>query len=207
MTTRLLIFARAPVPGQVKTRLIKTLGSEGAARLAHRMFEHTVSAARDSALDPIELHVTPDVRHSTFVSAAARYGLTIHQQVPGDLGTRMCTALSRSLHGVSSALLVGTDCPGLDAQVLRTAALLLMGTDLVFVPAFDGGYVLVGARASVGSQLEHVFSDIPWGGPEVMERTRTRILEAGLHWEELPALADIDDPDDLRWVPHAWLAP
>ena len=123
-------------------------------------------------------------------------------QGEGDLGARMQRALNRWLAREGRALLIGTDAPALDAAVLRAAALALDEHDAVFVPAFDGGYVLVGLRRSGAP----IFSDMVWSTPTVMAQTRERLAGAGWRHLELAAMADIDEPADLRWLPsQPWL--
>jgi glycosyltransferase A (GT-A) superfamily protein (DUF2064 family) len=99
------------------------------------------------------------------------------------------------------ALLIGTDAPSLDATVLRQASSALQAHDVVFVPALDGGYALVGQRMAD----PRWFSDMRWSHDRVMEETRERLRAAGVRWAELPAVADVDEPADLRHLPPGWL--
>lgn len=200
--TALIVFAKAPVAGQAKTRLMPALGAEGAAALAARLLQHTLAAAQASGCRPLTLCVTPDAQHPAFVQAAAAGAVALALQGPGDLGQRMHRALGRALAQGRPALLIGTDAPALDAAVLRAAARALATHDAVFVPALDGGYALVGlARAA-----PTLFSSMAWSTPQVMDHTRARARQAGLRWAELPALADIDEPADLVHLPPGWLA-
>jgi rSAM/selenodomain-associated transferase 1 len=142
--TALIVFAKAPVAGRAKTRLIPALGAEGAAALAARLLDHTMRQAADAGLNALELCVAPDAAHPRLQGAAARHGAVLTLQGEGDLGARMQRALSRRLALHERVLLIGTDAPSLDARVLRAAAAALDGHDAVFVPALDGGYALVG---------------------------------------------------------------
>jgi len=142
--TALIVFAKAPVAGRAKTRLIPALGAEGAAALAARLLDHAMQQAAEAGLGAIELCVTPDATHPLLQAAAARHGAVLSVQGEGDLGARMQRALSRRLAGHARVLLIGTDAPSLDAGVLRAAAQALAAHDAVFVPALDGGYALVG---------------------------------------------------------------
>lgn len=91
-------------------------------------------------------------------------------------------------------LLIGTDCPALTERHLAAAeAALAQGNDAVFIPAEDGGYVLIGLQRP----CPEVFRDIAWSTAHVMAQTRARLLEAGLRWKELETLWDIDRPADL----------
>ena len=142
--TALIVFAKAPVAGRAKTRLIPALGAEGAAALAARLLDHAMQQAAEAGLGAIELCVAPDAAHPLLQAAAARHGAVLSVQGEGDLGARMQRALSRRLAGHERVLLIGTDAPSLDAGVLRAAAQALAAHDAVFVPALDGGYALVG---------------------------------------------------------------
>ena len=113
----------------------------------------------------------------------------------------MHRALARSLMRHGRALLIGTDAPSLDATVLRQAASALQEHDAVFVPALDGGYALVGQRRAD----PRWFSDMQWSHDRVMEVTRERLRAAGVRWTELPPVADIDEPLDLKHLPPGWL--
>jgi len=203
--TALIVFARAPVPGSAKTRLISALGADGAAALARRMLDHTVATALASELGPVTLCVTPDPCHPAFAAFATDARVRLDAQQGRGLGDRMRRALLRALHTVPRALLFGTDCPALSSMMLREAAARLDGHDLAFVPATDGGYVLVGASAAVADRVPQTFDGIDWGTDRVMVQTRARLEAAGLRSVELPALPDIDRPEDLRWVPSDWM--
>lgn len=102
------------------------------------------------------------------------------------------------------ALVIGTDCPALTAAELRVAArALLEGNDAVFVPAEDGGYVLVGLRHALAS----LFYGVPWGSDRVMDHTRERLRRAGLRWRELPPSWDVDRPEDFDRLCASGLMP
>ena len=201
--TAVVVFARAPRAGATKTRLIPALGAEGAARLHARMVEHAVRTAADASVGPVTLACAPDAAHPLFSALAEETGCALETQAPGDLGARMHAALSAALRTAPAAILIGSDCPSLTAACLADAAArLLAGDDVVLGPALDGGYVLVGCR----QPRPALFRDIPWGGPEVLARSRDRLREAGLRWSELAARGDIDEPGDLVRLPAGWLA-
>jgi glycosyltransferase A (GT-A) superfamily protein (DUF2064 family) len=113
----------------------------------------------------------------------------------------MDRALKRVLNTHSRVLLAGTDAPSLDTAVLRAAAAALDRFEAVFVPALDGGYVLVGLTRPASS----LFSDMIWSNPQVMAATRARATAAQLRWTELAPVADIDEPADLVHLPSGWL--
>jgi uncharacterized protein len=192
--TLTLVFAKAPIAGEVKTRLIPRLGAAGAAQLHEKLVRHTLTAVRGAALGDIALCCAPDCAHPFFPQCAGEFGALLQPQSTGNLGDRMHAAISQKLAGYARVLLVGTDCPGLDAEALSAAAAgLAPGTDLVFVPAEDGGYVVIGARRVTPA----VFDGIDWGSAEVMQQTRDRLQALGWVWREQPALWDVDRPADL----------
>lgn len=201
MSTPIIVFAKAPVPGLAKTRLAPALGEVGAAALAERMLRHALAQAVAADVGPVELCAAPDTSHPALQAAAAERGVRLAEQGTGDLGLRMHRALARSLMRHGRALLIGTDAPSLDAAVLRQAASALQDHDAVFVPSLDGGYALVGQRRADARW----FSDMRWSHARVMEDTRERLRAAGVRWAELPAVADIDEPADLVHLPLGWL--
>jgi rSAM/selenodomain-associated transferase 1 len=193
-STPLVVFAKAPVPGKAKTRLIPALGATGAVRLQEAMIERTLRTARAAGLGSVELCCTPDPSHPFFAECAQRHGVTLTAQGGGNLGMRMLAAFERVVQSAGRTLLVGSDCPALTPDHMRGAAMALAtGQDAVFTPAEDGGYVLVGL-ARVAPSL---FEDIAWGGPDVMRTTRLRLTALGWRWRELAELWDVDRAEDL----------
>ncbi len=197
----LIVFAKAPVPGYAKTRLARVMGAEAAARLSSRMLTETLTHAIEAGIGRVELCCAPDTTHPEFTRAAVEHGVSLTSQGEGDLGTRMGRALTRSLHVHSHVLLIGADAPSLDAACLRDAAAALRTHAAVFVPAADGGYVLVG----LARPMPTLFEGIAWGSSDVMAQTREHLRAWGIDAMELPSLHDVDEPEDLVHVPNAWL--
>lgn len=189
------VFAKAPIPGSAKTRLIPALGAEDAAELHARLVHHTLQNAIAANIGTVTLWCAPDFQHPLFAECIKKYGVTVQTQQGDDLGQRMVHALKNSLHTCKHALLIGTDCPWLSAHTLQTAASLVVeqGSPL-FIPAEDGGYVLVGATDCVPPIFDHVH----WGSDKVMQQTRLHLRQHGLIWREMPSMADIDRPEDLE---------
>lgn len=202
MSTALIVFAKAPVAGLAKTRLIPALGPDGAARLAERLLAHTLQQALALSVDHLELCVSPTDQHPAFERArnAVPGRLHITQQGDGDLGERMHRAFSRVLRSHARVLLIGTDAPSLNAPLLGQAMQALDSHPAVFVPALDGGYALVGLTRPAPV----LFQAMTWSTPQVMDDTRTRAQRIGLPWFELPPVADIDEPADLVHLPEGW---
>jgi rSAM/selenodomain-associated transferase 1 len=189
---RVGVFAKAPVAGEVKTRLAGVLPGEGAAELHRLLVRRALAVATAARVGPVTLHCAPDTKHSFFAECAARFGVTLEAQVPGDLGARMWAAFAPACADGGALILVGSDCPALEAGDIRAAADALRTNDAVFAPAEDGGYVLIGlARAN-----RQVFDGIEWGGELVMAQTRAALLRAGMRHAELRTLWDVDRPED-----------
>ncbi|MGH8576509.1 MAG: TIGR04282 family arsenosugar biosynthesis glycosyltransferase [Gammaproteobacteria bacterium] len=194
MDSTLILFAKAPVPGQVKTRLIPYLGAERACALHMHLVRCAIETVKGSRIKHIELWCTPDVDHPFFIACRDRYGVSLHRQRGIDLGSRMAGALSKVLERARSALLIGSDCPALSADDLDAGARALSkGYDAVLGPAADGGYVLIGLKR-VATEL---FTGIPWGTAQVGDMTRNRMKALGLRCWELPVRPDVDRPADL----------
>lgn len=189
------MFARAPVPGAVKTRLIPRLGPDGAAALHARLVKRTLETVRGASLRHVELYCDPGPEDPFFGFCAGRYGVTLKAQAGGDLGMRMLEAFEASLRGHSRVLLVGTDCPALAPRHLRDAERALReGDEAVLVPCEDGGYALMGlTRVAPG-----LFEGIDWGSPRVLAATRARLSGLGWKWRELETLWDVDRPEDYQ---------
>ena len=187
---RIAVFAKAPVAGAVKTRLVPTLGPAGAAQLHEALATHALATAAQANPSALQLWCAPDAAHPFFVGCATRFGCELRAQRGADLGERMAHAFASS----SPLIVIGTDCPALNASHLARAWAALGANDAVIAPAEDGGYALIGLARPAPA----LFVDMPWGGAEVMARTRKRIAAAGLRCVELETLWDVDRPDDYR---------
>lgn len=200
MPTCIVVFAKAPLAGFAKTRLIPALGAAGAADLARRMLAHTLRTARQAGLGPLELCVTPSGDDPAWRTLGLPEGLIWSDQGSGDLGARMARAARRAGERGESVLLIGTDCPALGVRRLRDAARALASHDAALIPATDGGYVLLGLRRFDPAPFE----GIAWGGADVANTTLDRL--ARLQWRVrcFPALHDIDEAADLAHLPAGW---
>jgi uncharacterized protein len=194
-STVLIVFAKAPRPGEVKTRLIPLLGEKGAAALHARLVESTLATARAAAVGRIELYCTPDADDPFFRFYSERYGAALVPQAGGDLGARMLAAFNTTLAKHTRALLIGSDCPALTAKYLQDAARALRdGCEAVVGPSEDGGYVLMGLSRTD----PRLFDGIAWGGADVMTETGARLAVLGWRWRELETLWDVDRPQDYE---------
>ncbi|WP_369026839.1 TIGR04282 family arsenosugar biosynthesis glycosyltransferase [Qipengyuania sp. RANM35] len=185
---RLVIFARLPQPGLVKTRLIPALGETGAAELYRRLLDHTLAEARASGL-PVELRVTG----GEIADFRQIFGddFDLVEQGEGDLGERLDRV-------PTPAIIIGSDCPGISAPILRAAADALVERSVVLGPATDGGYYLIGHREPV----PFLFENMAWSTPSVFAETLSRLAVRGIGPAILPELADIDTPEDLASWPE-----
>ncbi len=199
MKPHVIVMAKAPLAGFAKTRLIPALGAEGAAALAARLLDAAVAQA--AAFASVDLCCAPDASHPAFQRLAKTHAIELSAQGEGDLGARMARAFERHLAQHSAALMIGTDAPSIDAAMLQRAAHALSDADAVFIPALDGGYALIGLCRPAPS----LFSGMTWSTDRVMAQTRERLAAAGLRHTELPAVADIDEPTDLQYLPPGWL--
>ena len=191
---RILIFAKAPVAGQVKTRLAPLLGAQGAADLHAACVRHAVAERCKAGIAPVILYTTPGTSHPLFREVARQHPVGIRPQHGEDLGDRMRNAACACLKEAGAVLLTGTDAPSLqNDQLLAALQALQAGADVVMVSAEDGGYVLLGIR----SDHPGLFSAMPWGGAQIAAITRKRCAEAGLELVELPVCWDIDRPEDV----------
>lgn len=189
-----MVFARAPEPGRVKTRLAPLLGAQGAARLYARLLKRTLQTARCAGFSSITLACSPRMNHPYFKALSRRHPLRLQAQGRGDLGERMYRAFARALRHHRHVVLIGSDCPALTPADLRAAARALRGgMDAVLSPAEDGGYALIGLRRN----SRRLFEDIDWGEPSVLAQTRRRLARLGWRWKELRTVWDVDRPEDV----------
>ena len=192
----LLLFARAPVPGQVKTRLVPPLTQESVLRLYRAFLEDAARAYLAPALWTAALAAEPDSEHPEFQRLFGppwRRGV----QSAGDLGQRLTSAFEKEFsRGAPAAVAVGSDHPALARRVLEEAfGRLTGGADAVLVPAEDGGYCAIGLRAR--APVAQVFRDIPWSTAETLAVTCERMRESGLKTSLLETAYDVDRPEDL----------
>ena len=184
--TVVMVFARAPVAGRVKTRL--KLSAAAALHLHTQLIEKAVRTAREARCGPVELHVTAP--HQLFRMLKVQ----VRRQRGEGLGERMYNALRNALRRHTRAIVIGADVPALAPTDLRRAARLLEGSaDVVLAPAEDGGYALIGARRI----SLRIFTDVRWGSGAVLSQTLRNIERAGLRYRLLRTVWDVDRPEDL----------
>ncbi len=205
MNCAVIVMAKAPDPGTVKTRLIPALGAEGAAALAARLLKHALAQACAARIGPVTRGAEAQEGMVGRGRAGQDDGAALVAQPDGDLGARMQALLGDALAEYPHALVIGSDCPALTAPRLRDAAKSLAdGADVVLAPTEDGGYALIGMRRPQVC----LFADIAWSTPAVLAQTRERIAAEALRAVELPVLWDVDRPEDVdrlaREAPAGW---
>ena len=193
-----VIMAKAPRAGAVKTRLEPLLGAEGCARLQRELVRHTAGwVARTRPR--VWLAFTPPDAREEFAGLIPRR-VRLFPQQGGDLGERLRQASEHVLGRRGAPLMViGTDAPELDAAHLWFAEReLRAGRDASLVPTVDGGYALLALARPAPSAF--ALPRDAWGGPEVLALTLGALDAAGLSWALLDPVRDLDTPEDARHV-------
>ena len=188
------MFAKAPVAGAVKTRLVPVIGPEKAARLHAVLLRRALAVATGAKVGPVELWCAPDTRHPFFASCAGEFGVSLHPQQGRDLGERMQRAFDEAFAGGHPLIVIGTDCPAMTPGDLLAARDSLATHEAVIKPADDGGYVLIGLSIAA----DGVFDGVDWGSEWVMAHTRRQMARAGIDLVELATSWDVDRPSDYE---------
>ena len=200
----LLLFTKYPVPNFAKTRLIPSLGPQGAAEFSQQLTEHTLKTIHKFC--SINTNVSTRVHYaapagtssasiSSWITPSDR--LAILPQSSGDLGARLYSAFSKSFNdGARAVVVIGSDAPGLTADILSSSFEALTANDIVIGPAADGGYYLLGMRTIHTS----LFENIPWSTSDVFTTTLKAAASQSLTVAELPVLRDVDTPEDLGYA-------
>jgi len=193
----LIIFAKAPIPGQVKTRLCPPLTPDEAASLHGSIVLDMLERSRGIASMDCFVACAPSPDHVFFKILAERHGVRLIAQTGDDLGARMARASADVFAlGYRQVLVIGTDLPTLPGSAFGDAVKLLASHDLVLGPARDGGYYLIGLR----KPAPELFAGIPWSTDRVLALTQQKAAALALRTALLPVRRDIDTVDDLRAV-------
>lgn len=190
----LIVFAKAPISGKCKTRLIPALGDTGAAELQSALVQHTLDRLVDSEQWQTRLCITES--HDLFELICSLHDIEQDHQQGRDLGERMCNAVKRSHTKFTRVLIVGTDCPFLTRSDIKEGFRQLENVDCVFAPANDGGYVMVGTSRVV----DEIFESIEWGSEHVMQQSLHQAKQHDIEVGLLLSRQDIDRPEDLRFL-------
>jgi uncharacterized protein len=194
-----VVMAKAPVVGAVKTRLLPALAAEEATNLYHCFLLDTLDLVRGIAAAPV-LAYAPAEAHAWFAALCADFALM--PQTGVDLGARMAAVFANLFaQGTRPVVLLGADAPTLPADLIKEALATLDAdaSDVVLVPVADGGYCLIGLAAPQPA----LFSGMPWSTADVLARTLDRASALGLRAATLAPWWDVDTPDDLRRLASA----
>lgn len=196
-TAAVVVFAKAPIVGEVKTRLCPPLTPDEAASLHGSLVMDMLERCQAvKGCDRI-LAGSPDRTHPFFKAMEGRFKVKLWEQVGEDLGARMARTFQDGLESsYHSLMIVGTDIPGITSQMMTQALTALTEHDLVLGPTVDGGYYLIGLRKHV----PELFQGIPWSTDQVYARTEQKAKALGLSLKILPTLRDIDTIEDLQAV-------
>jgi rSAM/selenodomain-associated transferase 1 len=190
----ILLFARVPEKGRVKTRLTKKLSPETVLRLYKFFVEDILESIRERGYDTTVCYHPPE--GSSKMMAWLEYAVDLEPQTGSNLGERMQQAFLQVFsRGVDRAVLIGSDIPDLDIRIVDKAFSALVKNDVVIGPAVDGGYYLIGFRAK--SFNKHIFTDVPWGTDYVFRKTIQMMDKERLSKRILPLWQDIDTFEDL----------
>ena len=192
MSACLCIFARTPELGRVKQRLARAVGQEAALAAHEELLRRIVQQAGMSGSYRTELWLTN--LGDPLPDWLGGYRMDLHEQEGGDLGQRMLHTLVSALATSSVCILAGSDCPDIDAAYVESAIDALTRSDVVFGPAEDGGYGLVGMK----QPKAEIFAESQWGDAGVLERALERAAQAGLSVALLPELYDVDELSDWQ---------
>jgi len=189
------VFVKAPVPGRVKTRLAAEVGVHRAAEIYRGLGRRVVSACVGTGHDTVVWFAPPLAGPAVCEWLKDLTVAAYRSQVSGSLGARLDAAFRRHFHeGARRVIIIGSDCPGVDAGLVSRALGMLDQHDLVLGPAHDGGYYLIGLRAPA----PQLFQDIAWSTEAVLEQTVARARQLGLGAAILPMLRDVDSASDAR---------
>ena len=190
----ILVFSKAPVAGQVNTRLVPYITAQQAALLHEELTRDRLQMCTSAGVCDVQLWCSPDTSHRFFIDCQHRYGVPLQQQRGNDLGERMSNALKTMLGSYDKIVIIGSDAPMLDINTIDAAFKALAHREIVLVPAEDGGYVLLGARA----QHDDMLKDVPWGTEKVLASTLDNLARLNFDYGLVGKSWDVDRPEDLE---------
>ncbi len=192
--TAVLIFSKAPIAGQVKTRLAKTVGDQAALETYKAMLTVIVERISDLSHTDIYISAANQLDHPFFIDLMVRYSLKGHLQCEGNLGDKMWSALSQLLKNYQKVVIIGGDALPVMSQHIEEMVTQLNTSDIAVIPSEDGGYVAIGASKVTAG----MFDDIAWGTEVVFEQQLQRFEAERLTvWQGKP-LWDLDDETDFQ---------
>lgn len=207
MSKLIILFAKAPEPGKVKTRLTPFLSKTDAAKLQEAftrdLLEMTAQITKTGAVQ-CAIACTPEIEHPFFKQCGEKYDLRFILQKGKDLGERMHNALFWGFkNGFEKVLIIGCDSPTLPAAFIQQAFEKLSHTDIILGPGLDGGYYLIGTRKMTNTKqqaLASLFTGLAWGTETVLTDTLEILNTQKYDYDLLPFWYDIDKPADLVFL-------
>lgn len=194
---KLLIFTRSPVLGEVKTRLQPDYSQEQSLTVHKNLLLNTLAHTKKLDGIDVELCCTPDRTTMFFLNCENNFPIELSNQYGADLGEKMAFSFSVALQTYENVVVIGTDCPDIDADYISRAFSELSVNDAVIGPAIDGGYVLLGLRKF----STEIFQGIVWGSGTVFIQTENALNDLSWSYKELDIMHDVDRPEDLQRYP------
>ncbi|MDP4284757.1 MAG: TIGR04282 family arsenosugar biosynthesis glycosyltransferase [Bacteroidota bacterium] len=193
MREAVLIFVKNLIPGQVKTRLAATIGNEAALNIYGELLQHTNHITQ--SLDAAKI-----VFYSSYIEEHDYWHIKDFKkqiQEGNDLGERMQHAFTSAFEeGYEKAVIMGSDCPGINEEIIKSAFVTLNKCDVAIGPASDGGYYLLGMKKLHAG----LFKDVEWSTDVVLSQTIDRCRRSDLSYILLPVLDDVDEEKDLKYM-------
>ena len=190
-----IVFAKKPEQGRVKTRMCPPLSEVQAKELAIYLTQKTIENISAYWPGKIELCVWPDSRDDVFTELVSRYAIDISTQVAGDLGVKMRIAMTRSVNSGRNAMIMGADVPHCSGEIIDSAYQALKSDKNVIGPSVDGGYYCIG----VTNPKPAMFKNVSWGSSSAFTQTLSSCKDSGIEFGTiLPCLNDLDTFEDLR---------
>ncbi len=196
----LYLFAKAPLPGQVKTRMQPQLSEIQSAQLATMMIRQTVEKACQYWRGNVILTVSPSINHPLFHEIASNYSLQLETQIDGDLGRKMLHVLGKGIEQFGGAAVMGCDVPHITDEILLQSHSRLSEKQNVIGPSSDGGFYLLGLNRLETAVFKGIFEGVEWGGEQVIARVWENFHNRGIGLSRGRELRDIDHWDDLCWL-------
>lgn len=189
-----MVFAKAPRAGKVKTRIGKKIGMKNAEKIYRTLLSNLLKRLTDDRQLSVQLWCWPDTKHSFFKYCARHYRVSLHTQRGSDLGAKMSNACKDSCRNYGYAIIAGSDLPEIDSKVCKRAYEALKLMDVVLAPTFDGGYGLI----AVNNPNNRLFNNMRWSEQTVLSYTLNRARRQQLKVKCLDLIGDIDTYEDFQ---------
>lgn len=189
-----MVFAKAPLTGTVKTRLGKKIGMKRAEKIYRKLLCRLLGRLEKDMRTTIQLWCWPDTHHPFFLHCARHYRLTLHRQQGKNLGEKMLDASKKACRDSGYALIVGSDLPDIDSEICFQSLQAVQRNDLVLVPTLDGGYGLI----AMNKPYAGIFKNIKWSSDSVLSATLRKAQQQQLSVKCMNTVRDVDTYTDYR---------